>query len=260
MSRRRRPARPQHGRQLVGSAIAFRLFLFFVPLLLFLAGVLGFLAGWIDRTDVEEQTGVTGTIAEQISRRPVAAGELAAGSPPASVSSAWSTTGRALSKVMVSASCLAWQLPVRAKASPRVIGGIIGLIAGIGLVSVIINRLRDDLGIAVASFSFFAAFVAYGVAWVAMSMLLPRATRDPSALLPGAVLVGATIAVMQAISQLYLPDGWGGRRSCTAPSAPPSSRSGGSSSSVGRSSSRWPSTPSSTSASGRSRSSCSGSR
>jgi uncharacterized BrkB/YihY/UPF0761 family membrane protein len=41
---------------------------------------------------------------------------------------------------------------------------------------------------------------------MAMSMLLPRATKDPGALLPGAVLVGALLATMQAIAQLYLPD------------------------------------------------------
>ena len=39
-----------------------------------------------------------------------------------------------------------------------------------------------------------------------MSMLLPRATQDPGALLPGAVLVAATLVGMQAISQLYLPN------------------------------------------------------
>ena len=37
-------------------------------------------------------------------------------------------------------------------------------------------------------------------------MLLPRATTDPSALLPGARLVGLTLVGMQAVSQLYLPD------------------------------------------------------
>ena len=39
--------------------------------------------------------------------------------------------------------------------------------------------------------------------------MLPRATNDPGALLPGAVLMGATLAAMQAISQLYLPDRFG---------------------------------------------------
>ena len=71
------------------------------------------------------------------------------------------TTGRSLSKVMVSASCLAWRLPVRAKASVRVIGAVVGLIAGIGLVAAIVNRVRADLGLAVAGVSFLVALAIY---------------------------------------------------------------------------------------------------
>ena len=37
-------------------------------------------------------------------------------------------------------------------------------------------------------------------------MLLPRATTEPSALLPGAVIIAGTLIGMQAVSQLYLPD------------------------------------------------------
>ena len=37
-------------------------------------------------------------------------------------------------------------------------------------------------------------------------MLLPRASTDPGALIPGAALVGITLAGMQAVSQLYLPN------------------------------------------------------
>ena len=61
--------------------------------------------------------------------------------------------------------------------------------AGIGLVAVIVNRIRADLGLAATGLSFLAAVVVYGLAWLALSMILPRATNDPGALLPGAVLV-----------------------------------------------------------------------
>jgi uncharacterized BrkB/YihY/UPF0761 family membrane protein len=188
----------------LGSAVAFRLFLFFVPLMLFLVGLLGIIATWVDAADVHEQTGVTGSLAAQI--------DSALSQPD---SSRWIATilglvgmasaGRSLSKVMVSASCLAWRLPVRSKASMRIVGATVGLVAGIGLVAVIVNRVRADLGLAAAGLSFLAAVVVYGLAWVALSMMLPRATHDPGALLPGAVLVGLTIAGMQAVSQLYLP-------------------------------------------------------
>jgi len=189
----------------VGSAVAFRLFLFFVPLLLFLVGLLGFIATWVDAEDVHDRTGITGSLAVQIN---------SALSQPDS--SRWIATilglfgmasaGRSLSKVMVTASCLAWRLPVQAKASMRVVGAIIGLVTGIALVAVVINRIRGDLGLAAAGFSFLATVVVYGLAWLALSMMLPRTTSDPGAVLPGAVLVGLTIAAMQAVSQLYLPN------------------------------------------------------
>ena len=189
----------------VSSAVAFRLFLFFVPFLLFVVGLLGFVANWVAAEDLAKQTGITGSLAVQfdaaLSQRD---------------SSRWiatilglfgmATAARSLGKALVSASCLAWRLPVRARASMRIIGGLVGFVAGIGLVAVIANRIRADLGIAAAGFSFVAAVVIYGLAWVALSMMLPRATNDPGALLPGGVLVGLTIASMQAASQLYLPN------------------------------------------------------
>jgi uncharacterized BrkB/YihY/UPF0761 family membrane protein len=188
----------------VSSAVAFRLFLFFVPLLLFLVGLLGFVATWLDARDVYEQARVTGSLAGQIDSA-LAQSERSRWIATILGLFGMASAGRSLSKVMVSASCLAWRLPMRAKASIRIIGGIVGLVAGIGLVAAIVNRIRADLGLAVAGFSFLAAAVVFGTAWLAVSMILPRATKDPGALLPGAVLVGLTIAGMQAVSQLYLP-------------------------------------------------------
>jgi uncharacterized BrkB/YihY/UPF0761 family membrane protein len=189
----------------VGAAVALRLFLFFVPFVLFVVGLLGIISTWVDAADVNEQAGLTGSLAAQIDTALSQTGSspwLATGFGLVGVA----TTGRSLSKVLVAASCLAWRLPVRAKASVRVIGAIVGLFAGIGLVASLVNRVRADLGLAVAGVSFLAVFVVYGIGWIVLSMFLPRATPDPAALLPGGVLVGATFAGMQAVSQLYLPD------------------------------------------------------
>ncbi len=187
----------------VGSAIAFRLFLFFIPLLLFSVGVLGFLRSVIGDEEIED-AGLTGSLASQISSaltQPTGTRWIATLSGLVGMVLA----GRTLSKVLVAASCLAWQLPVRVKAPPRLIGALIGLLFSVGLVSAIINRVRAELGLAVAGFSFFLAAGIYLVVWVLLSMLLPRATRDPGALLPGSALVAVVVAGMQAISQLYLP-------------------------------------------------------
>ncbi len=188
----------------VASALAFRLFLFFVPLLLFLVGLAGFLASWVDADDVADSAGVSGGLAAQI---------RSAFDQPGSTR--WAavllglvgivTTGRTLSKVMVASSSLAWRLPATTKASFKVAGGLVGLVAGIGLVAALMNRVRAEFGLGVTGVSFLAVLVAYVLGWLAVSLLLPRAASDPGVLLPGAVLVGATLTGMQAVSQLYLP-------------------------------------------------------
>jgi uncharacterized BrkB/YihY/UPF0761 family membrane protein len=188
----------------VGSAIAFRLFLFFVPLLLFLVGVAGFVSHAVDADDLNEEAGLTGSLAAQIDTAlsqpaqtrwiAVIIGLLGVG-----------TAGYSLSKVMVASSALGWQLPERPKASPRVVGAFVGLIAGVGLVAALINRIRSELGVGVASISFLAAFAVYVVAWLIVFMVLPRATNDPGALLPGAAIVALTLTGMQAVSQLLIP-------------------------------------------------------
>src|SRR5262245_38728362 len=51
----------------VGAAVAFRMFLFFVPLLLVVIGIVGLLSRWIDAADISQQLGVSGGLAAQIS-------------------------------------------------------------------------------------------------------------------------------------------------------------------------------------------------
>lgn len=189
---------------LVGSALAFRLFLFFAPLVLFAVGLAGFLGPIVDESDVDA-TGVTGTIATQI--------DTALAQPNATrwvavLAGAFgmALAGRTLSRVMVAASCLSWRQPVRIKASPRLIGALVGLLFGMALIATAVNRLRTELGVAGAGASFVVVFVCYLVAWVLLSQLLPKPTHDPGVLLPGAVLVALTLTGLQAVSQLVLPD------------------------------------------------------
>ena len=192
----------------VGSAIAFRLFLFFVPLLLFLVGLAGFLAGWVEAEDVNDTAGISGGLAEQIQvafEQPDTTRWLAVVLGLIGIA----TTGRSLSKVMVASSTLAWRLPTTTRASLKVIGGLVGLIAGIGLLAVLVSRVRAEYGAAVTGLSFLLVFVGYVLGWLAVSMLMPRATSDPAVLLPGAVLVATTLTGLQVVSQVYLPSRMG---------------------------------------------------
>jgi len=190
----------------MGSAIAFRLFLFFVPLLLLAVGIAGLASGVVNARAVNKITGVYGSLGAEIS---------AAFHQPGFTR--WFavlfglfgvlTAGRSLSRVLRAASSAAWRLPLSgSRASFRAAGVVAGLICGIALIAILVNRVREDLGLGVAGLAFVPALLIYGLAWLGVSMMLPRATDDPGALLPGSLLVALIITVMHAVSEFYLPD------------------------------------------------------
>jgi uncharacterized BrkB/YihY/UPF0761 family membrane protein len=189
---------------LLGSALALRLFLFFVPFVLFTVGLAGLIGRYSGYDSLSSDAGISGTIGDQID---VAFAQSSA--------SAWFVCGAGLvgmvsagysmSRAMIVSSALSWQLGGRQRASFGVIGSVVGLIACIGLVSTIVNSIRAATGVAVASASFVAVFGVYVVLWVVVFQTLPRGTTDPGAALPGALVASAALTTMQAISSLYLP-------------------------------------------------------
>ena len=243
----------------VGSAVAFRLFLFFVPLTLFIVGVLGFLARWIEPADVNSTAGLGGTIAAQINTAMSAPDSTRRIATIAGLfGMAWA--GRSLSKVLITASCLAWQIPLTTKASVRVIGSIIGLIAAIVLVGSAVNRIGDHYGPGAAGLSFLAVAALYGVAWMALSTFLRRRPETPARSSPVRSSSASSSPSCKPSPSSTYPGSSTGRPSCTGRSPPRSSRSAGSSSSVERWSSASPSTLSCTNVSGASPASSSVSR
>jgi uncharacterized BrkB/YihY/UPF0761 family membrane protein len=190
----------------MGSAIAFRLFLFFVPLLLLVVGIAGFASGFVNARAASKTAGIYGGLGGQISEafhQPGVTRWFAVLFGLAGVL----TAGRSLSRVLHVASAAAWRLPLSgSRASLRAAGVVAGLICGMAVVAILVNRVREDLGLGVAGLTFVPALVIYGLAWLGVSMMLPRATHDPGALLPGSLLVALTITVMHAVSEFYLPD------------------------------------------------------
>lgn len=188
-----------------GSAIAFRLFLFFVPLLLFLVGVAGLISGFIQADQVTRGAGISGNLAADIRlafAQPGVTRWLATGIGLVGAL----TSGRSLSKVLASSSAIAWRIPPTQRASIRTVGMVAGLVCSIGLLSILVNRLREALGLGVASVSLVPVFIVYVAVWIGISLLLPRGTTDPGAVLPGAVVVALTITALQAVSEFYVPD------------------------------------------------------
>jgi uncharacterized BrkB/YihY/UPF0761 family membrane protein len=187
----------------VSSALAFRLFAFFIPMTLFLVGLAGFFGSYITARATQD-AGITGSLAESMNE---ALNQHSTTRWVALLTGfvGVASTGRTLTKALVSASCLAWRLPVSSKTPVRVIGAVVGMVVGLGLMAVLTNWARHRLGIGVMSVSYLGVFVVFTIGWIGLSMLLPRPVPDPGATLPGAMLIGAALVALQAISQLYLP-------------------------------------------------------
>jgi len=189
----------------LGSAVAFRLFLFLFALIVLGVGigalVLG--RGWVG-DGLADDLGVTGTIATEVDRalREGESGGLwfVIGGLVATV---WA--GRNLAITLTAASASAWRLSRPAGlTSVRTVGIVIGVVALVAIIAAVLRLVEDVAGLIVAATSLLAIFFAYAAAWLAQTLVLPRATRDPSSLLPGAALVGATFAVLGWGAQFYL--------------------------------------------------------
>ena len=189
----------------MSSALAFRLFLFFMPLLLLTIGVAGFASDIFDARSANQAAGLSGGLAKQVS---TAFHQSGLTRWVAVLLGVWGVlvAGRSLSKVLHAASAAAWGLPAGNPARLRAVGAVAGLVCAMGLIAIFIDRIRESFGLGLASVSFVPALLIYAIAWLGVSMFLPRATGDPGALLPGCVLVALTITVMHAVSELYLPD------------------------------------------------------
>ncbi len=189
---------------LLGSALALRLFLFFLPLILLVLGVMGLVGRHANIDSGASQLGITGALADEIDagfQQGTTAPWLAAITGLIGIA----TTGRSLTKALVASSGLAWQLGGRQKTGVRLVGMVVGLIVCVALTSALLTRVRTETGFAVASASFLVVFVVYMALWSLVFLALPRGTTDPGAALPGAILVALALTGLQAISILYLP-------------------------------------------------------
>jgi uncharacterized BrkB/YihY/UPF0761 family membrane protein len=189
---------------LLGSALALRLFLFFVPFVLFTVGIAGLVGHYSGYDSLSSDAGISGSIGAQIDAA-FAQSSTSSWLIVAAGLFGMASAGYSLSRAMIVSSALSWQLGGRQRSSIGVIGTLVGLIVCIGLVATIVNAIREATGVAVASASFIAVVGVYAVLWILVFQTLPRGTTDPGASLPGALAVSLALTGMQAISTLYLP-------------------------------------------------------
>ena len=189
----------------LGSAVAFRFFLFLFSLVVLSVGV-GVLVlgrGWFGEglgDDLGLAQSLAAQVDEALNQNDSSGILLVLGGIAAT---AWA--GRNLAITLTAASANAWRIPRPAgMTSARAVGVVIGLISAVMVFASVLRLVQDSAGLIVAATSFVAIFVAYSAVWFALTLVLPRATRDPSSLLPGAALTGVTFAGLGWVSQFYL--------------------------------------------------------
>jgi hypothetical protein len=189
----------------LGAAVALRLFLFFIPVVVFVVSVVLLVAGQDGIRSITEQSGVTGSLAAQIDQSTTATRNTTIGLTLAALWLAiWA--GRSLTKVLAACAAGAWGLGGReGKATLKMAASVTTLILGILVATGVLNRIKEEQGFAVVTTSWIVTAVVYSVGWFMVSLSLPRRTRDPGAMLPGAVVLGFALAGLQWVMQFYLP-------------------------------------------------------
>jgi uncharacterized BrkB/YihY/UPF0761 family membrane protein len=193
----------------VGSAIALRMFVFLLPATLFLVGLLAIVGGELDPDAINEDLGVTATIADTIATamtQETTAGWIALGVGAVGMA----TGGRSLARVMVAGSTLAWNAPLRRGGVLRVMRVVVLVVLALIVSATIVNRIRLTTGVALSGATILVAAAVYIVLFAVLMVVLPTTTRDPGSALPGAVLAGISMAAMQAFTQLYVAQRFGG--------------------------------------------------
>lgn len=189
----------------LGSAIALRLFLFSVALIVAVVSALHLAFGEWAIDAIADGVGVSGDMAAEI-------GEAAEANTGRDVGVLISATmiallaGRSLTLVLAACSAGAWRLdPTEAKAAPRMVLRVTALISLIIIAASGLHRLREAFGPAVATSSVALNLTLLGIGWFFVTRSLPKPTRDPGAMLPGAALFAIALTLVQWFMHYYLP-------------------------------------------------------
>jgi membrane protein len=193
---------------LLASAVAFRMFLWLLPLTLLVAGTLAALASSDSKTPATaaKTAGITGAASQQIvsslqeSHRSWWIAVLAG-----IFGLLWAT--RTLARCLSLVNGHIWQVRPKRQPQPQVllsagiIGGIlVATLAGDTLLAKLDRAIPGGLLLTIGV----EAIVTTG-AWLAISLRLPDGRRSWLDLVPGAALLGITVAVAHAAARVYLP-------------------------------------------------------
>jgi membrane protein len=189
----------------LGSAIALRLFLFMIPCILTVVGLANVLHLQEVLGDLLDAARTESSVAEDVLDAASTSGRGGFGLALSGIVLVlW--TGRSLATVLTACSLGAWRMPARQpRPKARMLVALVGLMFAIVVGTILMGRIRAFGGLALTTASIVATVALYSAAWFAISLILPRATNDPGAQLPGAALVGIGLSLLQLTVSLWLP-------------------------------------------------------
>jgi len=196
------------GGSVLGAALAYRLFIWLLPLALVLVLGLGMVARQIegDTADIMRDAGVTGFIAASISESSERSSGWGALVALVGALVVLLYQSSALLRATRAVTALAWRLPVRPPASPAratllFLGWILAFIVVVSSASPLRRALAFPLDLLVSLAVYTALPALYLVlAWA----LLPHTEEDWRELVPGALLFGVGVAFIGLFNGLFL--------------------------------------------------------
>jgi hypothetical protein len=189
----------------LGSAVALRLYLFFIPALVMMVGLAILVVGQEQLESMLTSASISGSMAKDISS---AASSSDATGWAFLLVGLWLTlwAGWSLSRVLAACAGRAWRLdPKTSKATMPAVAALTAMLLVLFGCTALLNQLRARHGLAADTTSWVLTAILITGGWFAVSWFLPRRTPDPGALLPGAVVLGATLTALQWFMQFYLP-------------------------------------------------------
>ena len=191
------------GGEIMAGAIAFRAFLYLLPLVVVYVIVLGFVADVTSTEQVTKVMGIGGIAADSVTE----ATRVSSGSRFIALGFALFAlyfTAIALARALRIGHALAWEDPIAPmKRTWRAALVVVGTSFLVSTAFTIVSLLHDrSIAAAIAGWIF--ALVVYIVVWFGLSLLLPHRDAPWTALIPGAVFVGIGLQVLHLVTVVYL--------------------------------------------------------
>lgn len=190
---------------LLAGAVAFRLFLWLVPFVLLLVGVLGAVTDFEDDTpgSISDSLGLQGALAETVSDSARQGGWWIA-IVLGLFGTVWA--GMGVVRAMRVSHSAAWGVPPdRARNALLASALVSGTAIGLFVLTFIVGWVRHNTAF-IGLLAALAMLAVYFVGWLALSIWLPHRDVPVKALVPGALLVAVGVEALHLFTTYYLTD------------------------------------------------------